>query len=139
MELDGKSAIVTGAARGIGAACAEALVHKGAAVVLSDVDATAGKATATRLAGDGLDARFVACDVGDKRQVDALVATAVEAHGRLDICVANAGIVHAADFLDLKEEDFDRVIRVNLKGAFLTADAARARSFFTVGKSGFLV
>ena len=139
MELDGKSAIVTGAARGIGAACAEALAAKGAAVVLSDVDAATGKATAARLAGVGLDARFVACDVGDKTQVDALVATAVEAYGRLDICVANAGIVHAADFLDLKEEDFDRVIRVNLKGVFLTGQAAARQMASQTPEGGAII
>lgn len=139
MELDGRSAIVTGAARGIGAACAEALAAKGARVVLSDVDAAAGEAEAARLAGDGLEARFVACDVGDRRQVEALVATAVDAYGRLDICVANAGIVHAADFLDLKEEDFDRVIRVNLKGVFLTGQAAARQMASQTPKGGVII
>ncbi|MEE8275773.1 MAG: SDR family oxidoreductase [Alphaproteobacteria bacterium] len=139
MGLDGKSAVVTGAARGIGAACAEALARKGARVVLSDIDAAAGEAEAGRLAGEGLDARFVACDVGDKTQVDALVATAVDAHGRLDICVANAGIVHAADFLELTEEDFDRVIRVNLKGVFLTGQAAARQMVSQAPKGGAII
>ncbi len=139
MKLDGKSAIITGAARGIGAACAEALAAEGARVVLSDVDATAGKKEAARLAGVGHDARFVACDVGDKAQVDALIAAAVEAYGRLDICVANAGIVHAADFLDLAEEDFDRVIRVNLKGTFLTGQAAARQMASQTPKGGAII
>lgn len=139
MELDGKSAIVTGAARGIGAACAEALARKGARVVLSDVDTQAGEAEAARLAGDGLAAQFVASDVGDKAQVDALVAATVDAFGRLDICVANAGIVHAAEFLDLAEEDFDRVIRVNLKGAFLTGQAAARQMVSQTPKGGAII
>src|SRR5215510_3854944 len=101
MRLEGKVAIVTGAAQGIGAACAAALIGEGARVVLSDVNA-AGEATAKKL---GERASFVACDVGDSKQVDALVAAAVERHGRLDVMVSNAGITHVADFLELAEAD----------------------------------
>jgi NAD(P)-dependent dehydrogenase (short-subunit alcohol dehydrogenase family) len=128
MKLQGKIAIVTGAAQGIGLACAEALLGAGAKVVLSDVtDATA---TARRL---GADASFVACDVGDRRQVDGLIAATIAQHGRLDIMVSNAGISHSADFLELEEEDWDRVIRINLKGVFLTGQAA-ARQMVKQGK-----
>ncbi len=123
-RLDGRSALVTGAARGIGNACARALAEEGARVVLSDVDADACEGAAEALRADGLAAAARAADVGDKAQVDALVAAAVDAHGGLDVAVANAGIVRAADFLDLAEADFDAVIRVNLKGVFLTGQAA---------------
>ena len=119
MRLKDKIAIVTGAAQGIGLACAEAFIREGAKVVLSDVsDATAAAAKL------GANASFVACDVGDAKQVNALIAAAVAHHGRLDIMLSNAGIVHSASFLELKEEDWDRVIRVNLKGVFLTGQAA---------------
>ena len=119
MRLKDKIAIVTGAAQGIGLACAEAFIREGAKVVLSDVsDATAAAAKL------GANASFVACDVGDAKQVNALIAATVAHHGRLDIMLSNAGIVHSASFLELKEEDWDRVIRVNLKGVFLTGQAA---------------
>src|SRR5206468_10233452 len=68
-----------------------------------------------------------ATDVGDAQQAQSLVAFACETFGALDILVNNAGIVHAADFLDLKEADFDRVLRVNLKGAFLIGQAVARR------------
>ncbi|MBI3453363.1 MAG: SDR family oxidoreductase [Rhodospirillales bacterium] len=121
MRLRNKVAIVTGAAQGIGLACAKAFIAEGARVMLSDVDAKKGAAAAKKL---GKKARFVACDVGDAKQVRALIAAAVEAFGRLDALVNNAGIIHTADFLEISEVDFDRVIRVNLKGAFLVGQAA---------------
>jgi NAD(P)-dependent dehydrogenase (short-subunit alcohol dehydrogenase family) len=87
--------------------------------MLSDVDAARGEAAAKKLG-----AKFTVCDVGDAKQVQALVDATVKAFGRLDICVSNAGIIHTAEFLDIGEADFDRVIRVNLKGVFLTGQAA---------------
>jgi glucose 1-dehydrogenase len=119
MRLKDKVAIVTGAASGIGLACAEAFVKEGAKVMMSDVDATKGETAAKKLG-----AKFTACDVGDAKQVQALIGATVKAFGRLDVCVSNAGIIHTAEFLDISEADFDRVIRVNLKGVFLTGQAA---------------
>ncbi len=87
-------------------------------MVLADVDDTRGNALATELG-----ALYVHCDVGDKRQVDAAVAATVQAYGRIDVLVNNAGIFRAADFLDVTEEDFDAVLRVNLQGAFLMGQA----------------
>ncbi|HEX6980153.1 MAG TPA: SDR family oxidoreductase [Alphaproteobacteria bacterium] len=120
MRLKDKVAIVTGAAGGIGLACAQAFVREGAKVVLSDIDAARGEAEAKRL---GDNARFIRCDVGEAPQVNALVAGTVDRFGRVDICVSNAGIIHTADFLDITEQDFDRVLRVNLKGVFLVGQA----------------
>lgn len=127
MKLQGKTAIVTGAARGIGLAIAERFIRDGAKVVLSDIDASAGGAEAKRLAGSAGSARFVRADVGAAADVAALVAEAEDAFGAIDILVNNAGISHAADFLDLTEADFDRVLRVNLKGSFLVGQAVARR------------
>src|SRR5947209_19994396 len=113
MRLKGKSAIVTGAASGIGRAIAERFAKEGAKVVLADVKAKEGRAAA-RAIGKG--AKFILCDVGDKKAVDRLLRQTVRSFGGLDIMVANAGIVHAGDFLELTEADWDKVIRVNLKG-----------------------
>jgi len=123
MTLDGKTAIVTGGAGGIGYAIAERFLNDGARVVIADVDLAGGRRAEADLGRLG-QARFVRTDVGRKLDVHNLVAATVDAFGDVDILVNNAGIVHAADFLDLKEEDFDRVLAVNLKGAFLAGQAA---------------
>jgi len=115
-RLKNKVAIVTGAANGIGLGCAKAFVREGAKVMLADVDAKKGAAEAKKL---GRSARFSACDVGDSGQVRKLIAATVKAFGRIDVLVNNAGIIHTAEFLEIGEADFDRVLRVNLKGAFL--------------------
>ncbi len=114
----GRVVVITGAAQGIGEACARRFAGEGAKVVIADVDVQRGQALATELAAD-----FVACDVGDKAQVDALVARTVQKHQRIDVLVNNAGILRGADFLDISEADFDTVMRVNIKGAFLMGQA----------------
>src|SRR5215468_253907 len=123
--LDGKVAIVTGGARGIGLAVAQRFVAEGAAVAIADVEEEAGRAAARSL-GEAK-CRFVPTDVGAADDARKLVSETCAAFGKLDILVNNAGIVHAADFLDLKEADFDRVLRVNLKGAFLVGQTAARR------------
>src|SRR5215475_12603849 len=107
MKLNGRVAIVTGGARGIGLAIVKRYVAEGAKVVIADVDQASGEAAARAL---GAACRFIAADVGDATQAQRLIADAVAAFGALDILVNNAGIVHGADFLDLKEADFDRVL-----------------------------
>ena len=138
MRLKGKVAVVTGAARGLGRACAQCMAAEGAKVVVSDINRDDGEKTAESILSGGGEARFISCDVGDRAQVDALIAGVVEAYGRLDSAVANAGIVHGCDFLDLTEEDFDRVLRVNLKGVFLTGQAA-ARQMVAQGDGGTII
>jgi glucose 1-dehydrogenase len=137
MRMQGKVAVVTGAARGIGRAVAERFAREGAKVVLSDVLAE-GEATAAAIREGGGEAHFERSDAGDKGSVDALVAATVERFGRLDCVVANAAIVRAGDFLDLTEEDFDESIRVNLKGAFLLGQAA-ARQMKAQGDGGTII
>ena len=138
MRLGDRVALVTGAGQGIGFACARALAAEGARVVLAEQEEGRGRDAARRLADEGFTATFARCDVSRKGEVDAAVAKAVEAHGRLDILVANAGIVHAAEFLDLAEADFDRVLGVNLKGVFLCGQAA-ARQMVKQGGGGAIV
>ncbi|MBU6436653.1 MAG: SDR family oxidoreductase [Betaproteobacteria bacterium] len=131
--LQGKVCVVTGAAQGIGEACARRFVREGARVVLADVDDARGVALAAELHG-----LYVHCDVGDKAQVDALVAQAEGAYGHIDVLVNNAGIVHTCNFFDIAEADFDRVLRVNLKGMFLVGQAV-ARSMVRLGVCGSIV
>ena len=124
---DGRVVIVTGASQGIGEACARRFAREGAQVVIADVADGPGQALANEL-----NALYVHCDVGDKAQVDALVAQVVQAHGRIDVLVNNAGIFRAADFLDVTEADFNAVLRVNVKGSFLVGQAV-AREMVKTG------
>lgn len=122
--IENKVAVITGAAGGIGLACANRFVREGARVVLGDVADTAGEQAAQQLRAAGGAAIYQHCDVTQKSEVQALFATAATEFGRVDCAIANAGIVHTADILELDEADFDRVLAVNLKGVFLTGQAA---------------
>jgi NAD(P)-dependent dehydrogenase (short-subunit alcohol dehydrogenase family) len=122
MSLENKVAIVTGGAKGIGLAIARRFASDGARVIIADIDEDAGNQAVEEIGARGA-VRFVRCDVGDKADVENLVASAVSAWGSVDVLVNNAGIAHGADFLDVSEADFDRVIRVNLKGTFLVGQA----------------
>ena len=135
MKLRDKVALVTGAAQGIGFACAQAFAAEGAKVMLVDLNEGAVQAAAAKV---GKSAAGTACDVSKKSAVDRAVAATVEKFGRLDILVANAGIVHAAEFLDIDEADFDRVLAVNLKGVFLAGQAA-ARQMVKQGGGGSII
>lgn len=123
MNLENKSVIITGAARGIGYAIAERFLREGARVVIADVDDHAASQAIETLGQYG-SVRAIHCDVSKRLDVRNLIAAAVDAYGSLDILVNNAGIVHKADFLDLKEDDFDRVLATNLKGMFLCGQLA---------------
>jgi NAD(P)-dependent dehydrogenase (short-subunit alcohol dehydrogenase family) len=135
--LQDRVAVVTGASQGIGAACAERLAAEGAAVALWDIDDARGQALAARLAAEGARAVHLHCDVSRKADVDAALAATLGAFGRIDALVNNAGIFRAADFLDITEADWDAVIGVNLKGAFLVAQAA-AREMARAGRGAIV-
>ncbi len=122
--LDGRAAIVTGAATGIGRAIALILAAEGAELTLGDVSAVAEQTAADVVAAGG-QAVFVPCDVADAAQVERLVATAVDTYGHLDILVNDAGISGGSGRLHETDIDtWDRVIAVNLRGPFLCARAA---------------
>jgi NAD(P)-dependent dehydrogenase (short-subunit alcohol dehydrogenase family) len=132
MRLRDRTAIVTGAAQGIGRACAERLLAEGARVILADINDAVGAATAAAL---GEMAHYLHCDVGDKAQVDKMIADVTAKHGPIDILISNAGISASGNILEISEADFDRVIRVNLKGAFLVGQAV-ARQMVKQVESG---
>ena len=129
--LSERVCIVTGGAQGIGEACCRRLALEQAHLVIADTDEVRGAALA-----DALGALFVHCDVGDKQQVDALVARTLRAYGRIDVLVNNAGIFKAAEFLDIAEADFDAVLRVNLKGSFLVGQAVARVMASAAGRPG---
>lgn len=126
-HLEGRVAVITGAAQGIGAACAERFARDGASIALWDVNDALGAALAQRLVMGGTRAVYCHCDVSRKDEVEAALTATQAALGNVDALVNNAGIFKAADFLDIAESDWDAVIDVNLKGAFLVGQAvARA-------------
>jgi NAD(P)-dependent dehydrogenase (short-subunit alcohol dehydrogenase family) len=131
-------AVLTGAAQGIGRATAAALSREGFTVVLLDVDAREGAATAGRLAETGADARFIPADVSDGAAVSQAMQDIVRNYGRLDFVFANAGIEHCASILDTTDEQWQRVISVNLGGVFYTCREA-LRAMLACGSRGSMV
>lgn len=135
--LGGRVVVVTGAAQGIGEACARRLAHDGAAVALWDVADAAGQAVTAALQAEGARATYLHCDVSNKAQVEAALAATLAAFGHVDGLVSNAGIFRAADFLEVSEADWDAVIAVNLKGAFLVGQAVARAMTTNRGGEGF--
>lgn len=126
MELDiaGKVAVITGAGGGIGAAIAHRLGSEGAKVVVADIDLSKAESQAEALTGAGISALAVAANVIDQGSVEALMAKAVEAFGGVDILVNNAGFQRDMRIGKMSEDDWDSVVDVILKGAFLCTKAA---------------
>jgi glucose 1-dehydrogenase len=137
MKLSGKVAAITGAARGIGKACAKRFLDDGAKVVISDVDADGLAATAAEFARPEA-LRTVVGNVAKRADVDQLVATAAQEFGRLDIMVNNAGVARNRDLLEISEEEFDEIIGINLKGAFFGVQAA-AKQMIAQGGGGVII
>jgi NAD(P)-dependent dehydrogenase (short-subunit alcohol dehydrogenase family) len=137
MRFADQVVIVTGGAQGIGRACVEAFAAEGAGVVIADIDAEGGEKTAEAIKAQGGRAQFIQTDVGDASQAQRLVDRTLEAFGRLDVLINNAGIIKTAEFLDISEADFDAVLRVNLKGVFLVGQAA-ARAMVKQGKGAIV-
>jgi sorbitol-6-phosphate 2-dehydrogenase len=145
LGLEGKVAIVTGGASGLGKACCEGLAEVGVKVVVADVAEEAGRQTEAELRRKyGEDHLFVRLDVTDKANVDAVVQKTLDSFGRLDILVNNAGIliprllVDPEDREELTEAIWDKVTAINQKGVFLCAQAA-AREMLRSGKGGVII
>jgi 3-oxoacyl-[acyl-carrier protein] reductase len=134
-SLEGKAALVTGAAMGIGRAIAEMFLTRGAQVAIADIDEVAAKSTATEL---GSAAFAVRCDVTQPADVESAVKATIDRFGRLDIVVNNAGITRDAMLHKLSVEDWEIVIDVHLKGTFLVTQAA-ARYFRERNAGGAIV
>lgn len=122
-QLKNKIAIVTGARQGIGYGIAIALAKEGCNIVVSDTDLKDCQKVATELETMGVKALAVKCDVSQKQEVNNLVAQTLEKFGTIDILVNNAGIFPFMPFEDMKEEDWDKVLDVNLKSVFLCSQA----------------
>ena len=122
--LEGQVAIVTGGARGIGRAVAQRLATDGATVVIADLDIATARATASELGADGRRVDAIEADCADAESIDRVVDETLRRFGRLDVFMANAGIGGNAPFLDTTPEMWDRVLRINLRGAFLGVQAA---------------
>ena len=118
MTLAEQVAVVTGAGNGIGRATALALARAGAQVAVVDMDAGAAKATADAVAALGRRSLALDTDVGDLAAIDRMVRAVTGTFGRIDVLVNNAGVTRRADIMDLTEQDWDRIMRVNAKGVF---------------------
>jgi NAD(P)-dependent dehydrogenase (short-subunit alcohol dehydrogenase family) len=136
--LDGKAAVVTGAGRGIGKGHALQLGKAGASVVVNDIDAEVAAEVVTEIEAFGGKAMGNTGNVGDKAGADNIVASCVEAFGKIDIMMANAGIARDRTFLKMSEEEFDTVMNIHVKGTFLCHQAA-ALQMKEQGSGGCLV
>jgi 3-oxoacyl-[acyl-carrier protein] reductase len=123
MRLNDKIAIVTGAARGIGFAVARALAREGAVVVIADINSEGAGTAAEAVKASGGRAEGLAVNVADPASVAAMVGAVIAAHGRIDILANNAGIGGNTPFLETTLEEWQRIISVNLTGAFLVAQS----------------
>jgi NAD(P)-dependent dehydrogenase (short-subunit alcohol dehydrogenase family) len=123
-RLDGKSCVITGAANGIGRATAELFAREGARLVVTDVDGEALAKLQSELSGPGAAIEAMTGDVSDPAAARRMIAAAVDAYGRLDVLVANAGVIPFGEITEVGAEDFDHVMAIDGRGMFLTCKYA---------------
>ena len=134
-RLDGKSALITGAARGIGKSFAEAYIREGATVAIADINLDAARATAGQL---GAAAYPVLMDVSNQSSIDAAIPTVVDRAGKLDILINNAALFDAAETVDITRESYDKLFSVNVAGTLFTMRAA-AEQMIKQGHGGKII
>ena len=134
-RLEGKSALITGAARGIGKAFAEAYLREGASVAIADINLKGAQATAAEL---GSGAIAVELDVAKQDSIDAAVANTIEAFGRIDILINNAALFTAAPIVEIRREDYVRLFDINVAGTLFTLQAV-ARHMIDRGGGGKII
>ena len=138
LRLEGKSVIITGAARGIGRAAAERLAREGANVMIGDIDLDEAKAAAAAIDADGGHAAAHWVDVAERESVRALIAAAVATYGPLDVMFNNAGIAQALPLIDTTEDQFSLLMSINALGVMIGIQEA-ARQFISQGGGGKIV
>lgn len=134
-RLAGKSALITGAARGIGYAFAESFVREGAKVAIADIDIERARASASRLGNATI---AVNMDVTSQQSIDSSVSEAVETMGRIDILINNAALFTAAPIVEITREDYEKVLAVNFTGALFTLQAV-AKHMIERGGGGKII
>jgi 3-oxoacyl-(acyl-carrier-protein) reductase len=133
MRLKDKVAVITGAGSGIGEATAIRFAKEGAKVIINDVNMEAANSVLEKIKGEGGEAIILQADISKKDEVEAMMQKVIENYGKLDVLVNNAGINRDAFAKKMTEEDWDLVIKINLKGTFICCQAAMN----TMGKQGF--
>jgi len=130
--------IVTGGAGGIGSAAARAIGAEGAKVLVADLDELAAKRVADAIVGDGGTAEAIAVDVTDRGQVRAMIQRAVDAFGELNVIFNNAGMNRPRDFMEVDEENFEQIVRVNTWGVIVCTQEA-AKQMIAQGRGGKII
>lgn len=133
--MAGRSIVITGAAKGVGAACARRFAENGDRLVLADKDEDLGKQFTEELRATGAEATFVHADVTNRLHVHNIIAEALDAYGRIDVLAHTVMERYSAPFLKTSEEDFERVVAANMRGAFLVNQAV-AKQFVKQAESG---
>lgn len=138
MQLEDKIALVTGAGRGMGRAISLQLAEAGANIAVSDIDASTAEDTAVAVKQLGRESIVLPADMGDLQDIDRMFRQAKDAFGRIDVVVNNAGVTKYLDIMDVQEEDWDRIHRVNAKGVFFCMQRA-ARELIDQGQGGRII
>ncbi len=137
MRLPDKVALITGAGRGLGRAIARAYAREGAHVVIAEIDSRSGEEAALEISSADRRSLFIQTDLSRKDQIDSMVNKVLAEFGRIDILVNNAGIHLTEQFLDVSEEDYDRLLNTNLKGPFFCGQAV-ARHMIGAGRGSII-